>query len=79
MPSERPLTLSTARCGQRLRVIAVRPESPDCNRLQEMGFREKSELFKLSEGPAILCTLAGVRLALGSALGSAILVEAVSA
>lgn len=74
-----PLTLSSARCGQRLRVLGVRAECPDCNRLKELGFRESSELLKISDGCSILCTLAGVRLAVARSLGAAILVEALPA
>jgi ferrous iron transport protein A len=79
MPPVTPLTLCSARCGQRLRILAVRPECPECNRLREMGFRESCELLKLSDGCAILCTLAGARLAIARALGEEILVEAIPA
>jgi Fe2+ transport system protein FeoA len=79
MPPAAPLTLCSARCGQRLRVLALKPECPHSNQLREMGFREKCELLKLSDGSCILCTLAGVRLAIARALGSAILVEPVAA
>lgn len=74
-----PLTLCSARCGQRLRVLALKPDCPQHNQLREMGFREKCELLKLSDGSCILCTLSGARLAIARALGSAILVEAIAA
>jgi Fe2+ transport system protein FeoA len=74
-----PLTLCSARCGQRLRVLALKPECPQSNQLREMGFREQCELLKLSDGGCILCTLSGVRLAIARTLGSAILVEAIAA
>ena len=48
-------------------------------RLRELGFCERSEVSKLSDGAAILCSLYGVRLALGRELGSQVLVEPVAA
>lgn len=74
-----PLNLCSARCGQRLRILALLACTEDCMRLRELGFCERSEVSKLSDGPAILCSLYGVRLALGRELGSQVLVEPVAA
>jgi hypothetical protein len=79
MLPEPPLTLCSARCGQRLRVLCVRPDCPDSSRLQELGFRESCELLKISDGRAILCALSGARLAIARTLGAAVLVEAIPA
>ncbi|RFC42330.1 MAG: Fe2+ transport system protein FeoA [Verrucomicrobia bacterium] len=74
-----PLTLCSAACGQRLRILALSACSEDCLRLREMGFCELSEVRKLTDGSAILCSLYGVRLALGRELGARVLVETVAA
>jgi Fe2+ transport system protein FeoA len=74
-----PLTLCSAQCGQRLRILALAACSEDCLRLREMGFCESSEVRKLADGSAILCSLYGVRLAVGRALGAQVLVEPVAA
>jgi hypothetical protein len=44
-----------------------------------MGFCEFSEVRKLTDGSAILCSLYGVRLALGRELGERVLVETIAA
>ncbi len=74
-----PLTLCSAKCGQRLRILSLVACSEDCLRLRELGFCEHSEVRKLSDGSAILCSLYGVRLALGRELGERVLVEPVAA
>jgi len=74
-----PLTLCSARCGQVLRILGLNASAEECNRLRELGFSEHSEVCKLSDGSAILCKLAGARLALGRELGALVLVEQVSA
>ncbi len=51
----------------------------DCNRLREMGFCESSEICKVVDGSAIICSVYGMRLAIGRALGEAVLVEPVLA
>ncbi len=48
-------------------------------RLRELGFCERSEVSKLTDGPAILCSVYGVRLALGRELSARVLVEPVAA
>jgi Fe2+ transport system protein FeoA len=77
--AQAPLTLCSAQCGQRLRILALVACSEDCLRLREMGFCESSEVRKLADGSAILCSLYGVRLALGRELGARVLVEPVAA
>ena len=74
-----PLTLCSAKCGQRLRVLSLAACAEDCIRLRELGFCESSEVCKISDGAAILCSLYGVRLALGNELGARVLVEPVAA
>ena len=80
LPSSKPtLTLSKARCGERLRVVKVCPSSPACVRLTELGFCESAEICKVTDGSALICQLKGVRLAIARNLGSDVLVERVVA
>jgi len=67
--------LSKARCGERLRVVGIRPDAPDGLRLRELGFHEAAEVCKVSDGSALICRLRGVRLAIGRDLGAEVLVE----
>jgi Fe2+ transport system protein FeoA len=60
-----PLTLCSAAMQMRLRILALSACSEDCLRLREMGFCESTEVRKLADGSAILCSLYGVRMALG--------------
>ncbi len=78
-PAPAPLNLCSAQCGQRLRILSLAACSEDCLRLRELGFCELSEIKKISDGPAILCSVYGVRLALGRELGARVLVEPVAA
>ncbi len=73
------LTLSRARCGERLRVVSICPNCPDCVRLKELGFCEKALLCKVADGGAMICTLAGMRVAIGRELGAHVRVERVAA
>jgi Fe2+ transport system protein FeoA len=79
MPPDSSVNLCSARCGQRLRILALRSGVEDCNRLREMGFCESSEICKVVDGSAIICSVHGMRLAIGRALGEAVLVEPVLA
>ena len=55
------LTLLHARCGERLRVVSLCPNSPQCSRLRELGFCESAEVCKVAEGGAMICQLRGTR------------------
>jgi len=72
------LTLSRARCGERLRVVAICPNCPECVRLRELGFCERAEVCKVAEGGAMICILMGMRVAIGRELGSHVRVERVA-
>ena len=72
------LTLSGARCGDRLRVVSICPNCPDCVRLRELGFCERAEFCKLADGSAMICSLMGTRVAIGRELGSHVRVERVA-
>ena len=78
MNVEKSLTLAQARCGERLRITAICPNCPECVRLREIGFRESSEICKMSDGGAMICLLMGNRVALGRKLGSHIHVERIA-
>lgn len=73
------LTLTRARCGERLRIRSICPDCPECARLRELGFSEAREVCKVSEGGAIICSLMGVRVAIGRELGQHVKVERIAA
>jgi Fe2+ transport system protein FeoA len=74
-----PLTLTHARCGARLRIVSICPNSPACARLRELGFCEAREIRKVSDGSALICLLMGMRVAIGRELGGHIRVEPIAA
>ena len=78
-PLTKPMTLARARCGERLRVVHICPDCPECVRLREMGFYDTAEVRKLSDGAAIICLLLGVRVAIGRDLGEHVHVEMIAA
>jgi ferrous iron transport protein A len=73
------LTLSRARCGERLRVVSLNPSCPDCVRLRELGFCESAEVRKVADGCALICLLRGMRVAIGRELGAMVQVERIAA
>ena len=81
MPASFPkgtLTLACARVGERLRVVTICPNCPECVRLRELGFQDQMEVRKVSDGAAIICSLMGVRVAIGRVLGEHVRVEKVA-
>ena len=72
-----PLNLSRARCGERLKIVSLKSNSPSSQRLRELGFCEMSEVCKVSDNGALICKLLGCRVAIARDLGSEILVEPV--
>lgn len=82
MPAPFPqgtLTLARANVGERLRVVTICPDCPECVRLRELGFQDQMEVRKVSDGAAIICSLLGVRVAIGRDLGEHVRVERVAA
>ena len=73
------LTLARARVGERLRVVTICPNCPECVRLRELGFQDQMEVRKVSDGAAIICSLMGMRVAIGRALGEHVRVEKIAA
>jgi Fe2+ transport system protein FeoA len=74
-----PLTLTRARCGERLRITSICRECPECIRLRELGFCEDCEVRKVSEGGAMICLFKGARVAIGRELGAHVQVERLAA
>jgi hypothetical protein len=72
-----PLSLASACCGQRLRILSLPESGSECLRMRELGICERSLVSKLGDGPAILCSFEGVRMAVGRTLGAQVIVEAV--
>lgn len=73
------LTLLRARVGERLRVLTICPDCPECVRLRELGFCDRAEVRKMADGSALICLLKGVRVAIGRELASHVRVERVAA
>jgi Fe2+ transport system protein FeoA len=73
------LTLARAKVGERLRVLTICPDCPECVRLRELGFQDQMEVRKVTDGAAIICSLMGVRVAIGRDLGEHVHVERVAA
>ena len=71
-------TLASARCGERLRITALRQNSTASFRLRELGFCESAEICKMSDHGTCLCMLMGMRVAIGRDLASEVLVERVA-
>ncbi|MEA3212163.1 MAG: hypothetical protein QOE70_5220 [Chthoniobacter sp.] len=73
------LTLACAKVGDRLRVVTICPDCPECIRLRELGFQDAMEVRKVADGAAIICSLMGMRVAIGRDLGEHVRVERVAA
>lgn len=73
------LTLSTAKCGERLRVLHICPDCPHCIRLRELGFHDRTVVTKVVDGNAVICVLLGTRIALGRELCDHVEVERLAA
>ena len=73
------LTLARAKCGERLRVVHICPDCKECVRLRELGFYDSAEVQKISDGAAIICSLMGLRVAIGRDLGEHVHVEHIAA
>lgn len=67
-------TLSSAPCGEALRITGLNNNSPASRRLREIGFCESTEVCKLSEGHNCLCLIMGKRVAIGRDLAGHVLV-----
>jgi Fe2+ transport system protein FeoA len=74
-----PLTLARAKCGERLRVTHICPDCKECLRLRELGFYDQAEVRKIADGAAIICSLMGLRVAIGRDLGEHVHVERLAA
>lgn len=78
MKKRREGNLSAARCGERLRIKAVREDSAATYRLRELGFCESAEVCKVSDSGTCLCMLMGMRVAIGRELAESVIVERIS-
>ena len=72
-----PLSLSQARCGEKLKIVNLRKDSPGAARLRELGFCESAEVCKVADRGACICVLLGTRVAIGPELASHVFVERV--
>ena len=71
------LSLSQARCGEKLKIVNLRKDSPATARLRELGFCESAEVCKVADRGACICVLMGTRVAIGPELASHVFVERV--
>lgn len=78
MKNEGEKSLSSARCGERLRITAVRQDSSATLRLRELGFCESAEVCKVADHGTCLCLLMGMRVAIGRDLAERVMVEGIS-
>ncbi|MDX2080662.1 MAG: FeoA family protein [Terrimicrobiaceae bacterium] len=70
--------LSTARCGERLRVRGLRENCAFAGRLRELGFCDSVEVCKIADHGVCLCQVLGSRVALARELANDVLVERVA-
>jgi Fe2+ transport system protein FeoA len=73
------LTLACAKIGERLRVVTICPNCAECVRLRELGFQDRIEVRKVSDGAAIICAIMGMRVAIGRGLSEHVRVEKIAA
>lgn len=79
-PAHKPVsTLARAKVGERLRVVTICPDCPECLRLRELGFQDRVEVRKIADGAAIICSIMGMRVAIGRDLGEHVRVEKIAA
>ena len=71
------MNLSQARCGEKLKIVNLRKDSPATARLRELGFCESTEVCKVADHGACICVLMGTRVAIGPELASHVFVERV--
>jgi Fe2+ transport system protein FeoA len=79
LPPKPHSTLARAKVGERLRVITICPDCPECLRLRELGFQDRVEVRKIADGAAIICSIMGMRVAIGRDLGEHVRVEKIAA
>ena len=80
LPIPQPiLTLARAKVGERLRVVSICPDCHECMRLRELGFQDRVEVRKVADGAAIICSIMGMRVAIGRNLGEHVQVEKIAA
>ena len=72
-------TLARAKVGERVRVVSICPDCPECLRLRELGFQDRVEVRKIADGAAIICSIMGMRVAIGRGLGDHVRVEKIAA
>jgi len=51
-PNKPISTLASAKVGERLRVVTICPDCPECLRLRELGFQDRVEVRKIADGAA---------------------------
>ena len=62
-----------------LPVVTICPDCPECLRLRELGFQDRVEVRKIADGAAIICSVMGMRVAIGRDLGEHVRVEKLAA
>ncbi len=72
-PENTTMTLAQADVGCRFQIKDVTGDA--CKRLREMGFCERMEVVKHSNGRNLICTVCGVKLALNKKLAAQVMVS----
>ncbi len=71
--SNRGLTLDSADLNREFRIHSLK--GPACERLRDLGFCEKMQLKKLSNGRNLICTVCGAKMAISRELAKQVIVE----
>lgn len=66
------MTLNQVKAG--LEVTISRLEGPACDRLRDLGFCERQQVLKISDGRNLICSIYGTRLAISRELAQQVLV-----
>jgi Fe2+ transport system protein FeoA len=71
-------TLENAKCGKAVRVTRLADDHGAQQRLCELGFCENACIRKIIHGTALICSVAGVRVAISAALAGKIFVREIA-
>ncbi len=68
-------TLNEVEAGRDFRISGI--DGPSSDRLRDLGFREETQIRKLSGGRNLVCSISGTRLAISKELASQVFVSPV--
>jgi ferrous iron transport protein A len=68
-------TLNEVEAGRDFRISGI--DGPSSDRLRDLGFREETQIRKLSGGRNLVCSISGTRLAISKELAAQVFVSPV--